>query len=304
MPGWLQRLNCGCLVHKEKQQQKQDSDEAHVPGSASPFLTPPVSEDELTRQSEYAFQCTDDDLGALEAIVKKPGKVTKPGWKNKIRETFQRSSRPAKLSQSAASVDGQVPSTSYERSGLTFTRDVSPPRVLQQGRKPWSVLMQEAAARRRRVLEESREDTPDPPYSLILIATSDKTEFSFSRMFSLRNLVFGKHMLRVDDIPRMMKLNMRVSATFQEIWTVFFKTQSLLTWEDPGATSGLVMALLALIGLATWKGQAFVVQFTVTAVLLKLFVVDHVLYLFPEAAKYDPISRAWDRLPVHPVEDS
>lgn len=224
------------------------------------------------------------------------------------------------------------------------------------------------------MLEESREDTPDPPYSLILvrdalfnfervhdwmkdvhqgylglarwkkpyhtglflalvlactwtcslvhlllvfgtlyiirqlfkerIATSDKTEFSFSRMFSLRNLVFGRHMLRVDDIPRMMKLNMRVSATFQEIWTVFFKTQSLLTWEDPGATSGLVLALLGLIGLATWKGQAFVVQFAVTAVLLKLFVADHVLYLFPEAAKYDPIGRAWDRLPVHPVEDS
>ncbi|XP_049270643.1 uncharacterized protein LOC119388803 isoform X2 [Rhipicephalus sanguineus] len=115
---------------------------------------------------------------------------------------------------------------------------------------------------------------------------------------------YGRFKLKVDDVPRMMKLNMRVSKTFQEISTAFDKTQSLLSWKEPGTTLCLLLALLALVVLAFWQGQAFAVQVTVTLILLKLFVADYLFRLFPEAAKYDVISRAWDQLPVSPVESS
>ncbi|KAL1484413.1 hypothetical protein MTO96_032601, partial [Rhipicephalus appendiculatus] len=114
----------------------------------------------------------------------------------------------------------------------------------------------------------------------------------------------GRRKFKVDVVPRMMKLNMRVSKTFQEISTAFDKTQSLLSWKNPGTTLCLLLALLTLVVLAFWQGQTFAVQVTVTLIMLKLFVADYLCHRFPEAAKYDPISRAWDQLPVRPVENS
>ncbi|XP_075539338.1 uncharacterized protein LOC142574046 [Dermacentor variabilis] len=110
---------------------------------------------------------------------------------------------------------------------------------------------------------------------------------------------------KVDDVPRILKLDMRVSKTFQAISTAFDKTNSLLSWKNPSTTLCLVLALMALILLAFWQGQGFAVQVTVTLILLKLFVADQLFHRFPEmAASYDLIGRAWDRLPVHPVENS
>ncbi|KAH8039458.1 hypothetical protein HPB51_007336 [Rhipicephalus microplus] len=109
--------------------------------------------------------------------------------------------------------------------------------------------------------------------------------------------VQSRRKFNVDIVSRMLKLNMRVSKSFQVISTAFDKTHSLLTWKNPGTTLCLLIALLVLVGIAFWQGQAFAVQITVTLILLKLFVADYLCHVYPEAAKYDLISRAWNQLP-------
>ncbi|XP_075744008.1 uncharacterized protein LOC142802838 [Rhipicephalus microplus] len=114
----------------------------------------------------------------------------------------------------------------------------------------------------------------------------------------------SRRKFNVDIVSRMLKLNMRVSKSFQVISTAFDKTHSLLTWKNPGTTLCLLITLLVLVGIAFWQGQAFAVQITVTLILLKLFVADYLCHVYPEAAKYDLISRAWNQLPVRPIENS
>ncbi|KAL3195546.1 hypothetical protein MRX96_045599 [Rhipicephalus microplus] len=114
--------------------------------------------------------------------------------------------------------------------------------------------------------------------------------------------------------PGCLKLNMRVSKSFQVISTAFDKTHSLLTWKNPGTTLCLLIALLVLVGNCLLAGPSFcradhrtvldIVMFAVTLILLKLFVADYLCHVYPEAAKYDLISRAWNQLPVRPIENS
>ncbi|KAL1447256.1 hypothetical protein MTO96_044340, partial [Rhipicephalus appendiculatus] len=90
--------------------------------------------------------------------------------------------------------------------------------------------------------------------------------FSLSTTLEFGKRANGRREFKVDDVLRMMKLNVRVSKTFQEISTDFDKTQGLLSWKNPETTLCLLLALLALVVLAFWKGQAFAVQVIVTLI--------------------------------------
>ncbi|XP_077532277.1 GRAM domain-containing protein 4-like [Haemaphysalis longicornis] len=113
----------------------------------------------------------------------------------------------------------------------------------------------------------------------------------------------GRRRTVLNDVNRVMKLDMRVSKTFQEISTAFDKVHSLLTWKNPGTTACLMLTLMGLLALAFWEGQGFAFQVAGTVLLMKLFVVDHLFSRFPRlAATCDLISHAWDRLPVRPAD--
>ncbi|XP_077507692.1 uncharacterized protein LOC144118720 isoform X2 [Amblyomma americanum] len=114
-----------------------------------------------------------------------------------------------------------------------------------------------------------------------------------------------KHFFKpVTDVVKVMKLDMRVSKTFEEISTVFDKTESLFCWNNAGTSFCFLLTLLSLTLFAFLMGQGVAMQVAVTAILLKVFVVDEWFRRFPHlAAKYDLISHAWNQLPVRVPED-
>ncbi|CAN7984795.1 unnamed protein product, partial [Ixodes hexagonus] len=112
----------------------------------------------------------------------------------------------------------------------------------------------------------------------------------------------GGKLTIVDSVTRMLKLDMRVSKSFQEASDVFDKIVSLLTWRNPKTTLCLLTFLLAMFFVTTVTAPADAVRLFGTLLLVKAFVVDHAFSRFPRlAAKYDWLSDAWAKLPVRPV---
>ncbi|KAM7312394.1 GRAM domain-containing protein 4 [Ixodes scapularis] len=105
----------------------------------------------------------------------------------------------------------------------------------------------------------------------------------------------------VDSVSKMLKLDMRVSKSFQEASDVFDKIVSLATWRNPKITLCLLAFLLATFFVAEVVGSAGAFRILGTLLLVKAFLVDHAFSRFPRlAAKYDLLSDAWAALPVRP----
>lgn len=112
----------------------------------------------------------------------------------------------------------------------------------------------------------------------------------------------GGKLTIVDTLSKILKLDMRVSKSFQEASDVFDKVVSLVTWQNPKMTLCLLAFLLTMVFVTALVGSADAFHIFGTLLLAKAFLVDHAFSRFPRlAAKYDLLSDAWAKLPVRPV---
>ncbi|XP_049520705.1 uncharacterized protein LOC119444804 [Dermacentor silvarum] len=96
-----------------------------------------------------------------------------PSWSAPKSSPSQRKARLENIPDPPESVDDEQPSTSFQRSGLIFTKDVVPPEVLLRAAKMRRMKALAALAQKRAQsadadggeLEEKRVVEPDPPFS-------------------------------------------------------------------------------------------------------------------------------------------